>query len=281
MLKALDHIIVAVENLEETTKHWSLLLGTEPVWVGKHPEQGTSNQLFNFGDFYLELMSAHGTGGLADRVENFIAKNGEGLFGVSCASDDIEAEVKMWEAKGLTSIGLSAGEGVSSDNKKRGWKLAVPLIEQTQDLFIFAIEHSHGHNSLPPPAENPSDAVKNLDHIVITTNQADEVKNLLGETMGIRLALDQSKPEWNARLLFFRLDNHKTIEIAQFLKNPAVKTKFWGLSWQVDDIEAAHKRLSASGFNISQMRTGRKPATRVFTVRNAPSNVATLIIGKD
>ena len=40
----------------------------------------------------------------------------------------------------------------------------------------------------------------------------------------------------------------------------------------------AHARMSASGFDVSEMRTGRKPGTQVFTVRNNTLGAPTLIL---
>ena len=273
MSKSLDHIIVAVEALEPAAERWAALLGLEPVWRGSHPQQGTANVLFNFGDFYLELMAAVGSGGHAERVTNFIAKRGEGVFGASYSCASIEAAAKKLGAE------VVAGEGLSSDNRRREWKLAMPSLSNTEGLLLFAIEH------LSPPLPMPhfsKDSVQNLDHLVIMTSRVEEVKSLLADKVELRLALDHTRPDYGARQLFFRFDNHKTIEVAQPLKGGAVETAFWGLAWRVADIAKTHARLSASGaFNISEVRTGRKKGTKVFTVRDAPSAIPTLVIAKE
>jgi hypothetical protein len=53
----------------------------------------------------------------------------------------------------------------------------------------------------------------------------------------------------------------------------------WGLSWRVPDIAKAHARLRSAGVDLSDMRTGRRPHTRVFTVRSHTTGVATLVLG--
>jgi hypothetical protein len=58
----------------------------------------------------------------------------------------------------------------------------------------------------------------------------------------------------------------------------AAPDKLWGLSWRVKNAEAAHARLKTNGFDISEIRTGRKPGTRVFTVRNNTLGVPTLMV---
>jgi hypothetical protein len=72
------------------------------------------------------------------------------------------------------------------------------------------------------------------------------------------------------------------VEIAHSLKNadPAAADKAWGLSWRVNDIAAANARMAQAGFNVSDIRVGRKPGTKVFTLRDAPAGVPTLVIGR-
>ena len=54
--------------------------------------------------------------------------------------------------------------------------------------------------------------------------------------------------------------------------------KVWGLSWRVVDIEATRARLHAAGVDVSDIRDGRKPGTRVFTVKSGTCGVPTLVI---
>ena len=279
MLKALDHIIVAVDDLDSSALRWALMFGVQPVWEGVHPEHGTRNVLFNFGDFYLELMEAVGEGGHAERVRQFISKKGEGIFGVCCACDDIEAEAQAWRDGALGEVMVNNGEGVSTNKEKREWKLAIPSLDKTDGLFIFAIEHLSAPLRLSAPTSEGG--IKSLDHVVIMTSNVEDVKSLLADKMKIRLALDHVRDDYGARQLFFRFDNYKTIEVAAPLKGDGVKSQFWGLAWQVDDIDATHARLTKSGaFNLSEVRVGRKKGTKVFTIRDAPSAIPTLIIAK-
>ncbi|MGH6950206.1 MAG: hypothetical protein ACREH4_05005, partial [Vitreimonas sp.] len=56
------------------------------------------------------------------------------------------------------------------------------------------------------------------------------------------------------------------------------RDRLWGLSWRVADADAARARLAAAGANVSDVRAGLKPGTRVFTVRDRTCGVATLMI---
>jgi len=54
--------------------------------------------------------------------------------------------------------------------------------------------------------------------------------------------------------------------------------KLWGLSWRVADLEATRARLTAAGIDVTEMRSGRKPGTRVASVRSGTCGVHTLLL---
>ena len=68
MISSLDHIILAVDDLQDAEKNYKNILGIKPSWRGLHKELGTANVIFNFKNTYLELLSAEGEGVGADLV---------------------------------------------------------------------------------------------------------------------------------------------------------------------------------------------------------------------
>ncbi len=50
------------------------------------------------------------------------------------------------------------------------------------------------------------------------------------------------------------------------------------MCWRVADIDATRARLVEAGVDVSESRTGRKPGTRVMTVRNGTCGVPTLLV---
>jgi hypothetical protein len=52
----------------------------------------------------------------------------------------------------------------------------------------------------------------------------------------------------------------------------------WGLSWRVADIDATRARLAAAGLDVSEVRIGRKPGTRVVSVRDGTCGIHTLLV---
>ena len=79
--------------------------------------------------------------------------------------------------------------------------------------------------------------------------------------------------------MFFKI-GELVVEVAHQLKNEPNDDpdSLWGLTWRVPDVAAAHARIGET-FAVSEVREGRKPGTRVFTIKNAPAGVPTLIIG--
>ena len=60
--------------------------------------------------------------------------------------------------------------------------------------------------------------------------------------------------------------------------SPDPGDRLWGLSWRVRDADAARARLLAAGFDVSPVRKGRRPGTRVLTVRDGTHGVPTLFL---
>ncbi len=281
MLAALDHIILAVRDLDAAARGWQALLGRAPSWRGSHPGQGTANVLFRLDNMYLELMAATGSGALAGRLNRHLDDKGEGVYGLCFATGDIDAAARLFAKRGLAPLTPVGGEGRDDlSGAIRTWRLLFLPLKTTRGLFVFVIAHDGPPDTLPfrDPPGDPIAAVNALDHAVITTSDADALIALLGEKgLGLRLARDITRPRWGGRMMFFRL-NQTTIE-AVARTGSTDPDRFWGLAWRVPEIHAAHKRLAAHGFDISPVRKGRKDGTLTITLRDAPGDVPTLLIG--
>ena len=94
MIKSIDHILVAVEELDKAVEDYSLVFGFGPTWQGSHPSLGTKNALFPLENMYLELISKEDEGPLGEYIDEHIKKNGESVFGLALEADDIEKAKK-------------------------------------------------------------------------------------------------------------------------------------------------------------------------------------------
>ena len=276
MFTRLDHLIVAVRDLEEAENNYKKLFGFPPVWKGTHKDLGTSNSLFNFENTYFELLSASGNGVGADLVNKHLAQSGEGLMGMVFATEDINSARHSLVEKGFLVDEPSNGQGINnSDQQARNWKNLFLPPELTRGIFSFVIEHLD--ENLPQSKASNASSPYKLDHVVINTNDADGFIKIYKDAFNIRLALDKIIEHWNKRMLFFRL-NKTTIEVIEQKDDLSPNDKMWGLAWDVKDIEKAHERLTAEGVEVTPVQKGIKEQTLVATIKSHNHNVPTLLI---
>ena len=276
MISTLDHLIIAVKDLDQAEKNYKKILGTNPVWRGRHKSLGTANSIFNFKNTYLELLTSDGEGLGAELIKNLIQENGEGLAGIVFGVDDMLQTVQQLKQEGYQISDPAEGEGSDNEtNKVRKWENLFLPPELTRGLFSFIIQHRDGE--LPSYKEYAKDSINKLDHVVINTNNADSFIETYRDVFKIRLALDKTIEHWNSRMLFFRL-NKTTIEVVERSNNEKPKDTLWGLAWEVESIEDTHKRLVSEGVEVSDIKAGLKENTLVATVKSHTHNVPTLII---
>ena len=103
-LAGIDHIIVAVRDLERARADWTRL-GFAPTPRGRHVGQGTANYCIMFGRDYLELLGFVEPDEDSERLRGFLARR-EGPMRVAFAPSGSVEEV----AGAMTALGLHPGE---------------------------------------------------------------------------------------------------------------------------------------------------------------------------
>ncbi len=276
MISAVDHLIVAVTNLDEAEKNYKKIFGIDPVWKGEHKELGTTNAIFNFKNTYFELLSAEGNGLGADLVNTHITQNGDGLIGMVLGTEDIYSAERLLKEKGFSVTEPSEGSGKSFiNNEIRKWENMFLPPELSRGIFSFIIQHTHG--GLPKICNYDRASINKLDHVVINTNDADGFINIYKDIFNIRLALDKVIEHWKTRILFFRL-NKTTIEVVEQSHSGEGPDKLWGLAWAVESIKSAHERLTKEGIELTEIKQGLKENTLVTTIKSHTNNIPTLLI---
>lgn len=277
MIEKLDHLVIAVSDLDSAVESYTKLFGYGPSWRGVHEQLGTANALFPVENTYLELLASNGNEGAgAAMIKATLELNGEGLAGLVLGTSNIQDLKESLLESGVELQDLALGEGVDSDQGlKRTWKNLFLPFSLTRGMFAFIIQHESGE--LPSVHGRSSSTINKLDHVVVNTNDPEGFKSLYGDTFGIRLALDQTVEKWGGRMLFFRL-NHTTIEVIGKPDEDDPTDKLWGLAWSVEDLKATHQRLVKEGLEISEVKAGRKENTLVCSVKSDTCNVPTLLI---
>jgi len=85
-----DHIAIAVKNLEDAVKVYSTLFGKNPDHYEEVEEQKVKTAIFYLGDVRIELLEPTSDD---SPIAKFLAKRGEGLHHVSYKVDDIKSKL--------------------------------------------------------------------------------------------------------------------------------------------------------------------------------------------
>ena len=276
MISSIDHLIIAVRDINDAEENYRKIFGMEPVWKGEHKALGTANVIFNFKNTYFELLSANGDGLGAALVNGAIEEQGDGLIGVVFGTNNIEESFSTLKKSGYLVTEPTEGEGIDNKTQKiRKWKNLFLPPELTRGIFSFIIEHSEGE--LPSLNKYPKATINKLDHLVINTNDANGFINIYKDIFNIRLALDKVIEHWKSRMLFFRV-NKTTIEVIERKNEDDSQDSLWGLAWEVESIEEAYKRLISEGVDVTPIKEGLKENTLVATIKSHTHNVPTLLI---
>ena len=276
MISSIDHLIIAVKDINDAEENYRKIFGMEPVWKGEHKALGTANVIFNFKNTYCELLSANGDGLGAALVNGAIEEQGDGLIGVVYGTNNIEESFSTLKKSGYLVTEPTEGEGIDNKTQKiRKWKNLFLPPELTRGLFSFIIEHSEGE--LPSLNKYSKATINKLDHLVINTNDANGFINIYKDVFNIRLALDKVIEHWKSRMLFFRV-NKTTIEVIERKNEDDSLDSLWGLAWEVESIEEAYKRLISEGVDVTPIKEGLKENTLVATIKSHTHNVPTLLI---
>lgn len=194
----------------------------------------------------------------------------EGLTMLGFATTDLDKSHRLLKRRGLPVT--SQGDGRAIDIAR----------EATHGTGICLLQrHADAPAPSSPAGEPELDAiVAGLDHVVVRSPNPERAVALYAGRLGLSLRLDRSEPTWGARLLFFRCGD-LIVEVAHDLKAGVSDgpDRLWGLSWRVPDALKAHARLRGSGVEVSEVRAGRRPRTKVFTVKSHTASVPTLMIG--
>lgn len=86
MLTDVDHVGVAVSDLEAAVEHYRRAFGVEPAHRETVEDQGVEEVLFKVGTSYIQLLAATGPD---TPVGKFLAKRGEGVHHIGYRVGDI------------------------------------------------------------------------------------------------------------------------------------------------------------------------------------------------
>jgi methylmalonyl-CoA/ethylmalonyl-CoA epimerase len=111
-MKQIDHIGIAVSDLEKAVETYEALLNTECYKREKVESEKVDTAFFRTGESKVELLGATDPGSV---IHTFIEKRGEGIHHIAFEVDDIVAEMKRLSDAGYRL--LNEKPKVGADNK--------------------------------------------------------------------------------------------------------------------------------------------------------------------
>lgn len=101
VLTDIDHVGLAVGDLDAAVEHYRRTLGMEPAHREVVQSQGVEEVLFLVGTSYIQLVGALGP---ETPVGRFLAKRGPGLHHVGLRVDDVAATLEKLKSEGVPLI---------------------------------------------------------------------------------------------------------------------------------------------------------------------------------
>jgi catechol 2,3-dioxygenase-like lactoylglutathione lyase family enzyme len=274
MITGLDHAVVVVRDIEAGIAAYQALFARAPAWRAE--ADGVATALFTLDNTTLELMAPSGDTDSAVRIRAVFDAQGEGLASICFRTGDLARMHRRLERLALkpSPIGEAQSRDIGSGATLQ-WKRTRTETEATRGVRLFFLERVMERPVSPATAAAP---ITGMDHVVVATGDPERAAALYGARLGLDMALDRSHPDWG-RLMFFHCGD-LIVEVAHHPGSKLDPARDWlrGLCWRVENADATRDRLMSAGIDVSEVRNGRKPGTRVMTVRSGTCSVPTLLV---
>jgi methylmalonyl-CoA/ethylmalonyl-CoA epimerase len=111
-MKKIEHIGIAVKNIEESNALFTKLLGVAPYKMEEVLSEGVLTSFFQVGENKIELLEATNPD---SPIAKFLEKKGEGIHHIAFDVTDIYAEMQRLENEGFILLNPAPKRG--ADNK--------------------------------------------------------------------------------------------------------------------------------------------------------------------
>lgn len=111
-MNKIEHIGIAVSNLEEAIQTYTELLNTPCYKTEEVTSEGVKTAFFKIGDSKIELLEATNE---ESPIAKFIAKKGQGIHHIAFDVTDIEASMSTYKENGFQLLNETPKHG--ADNK--------------------------------------------------------------------------------------------------------------------------------------------------------------------
>lgn len=108
MIKGINHIGIAVKNLEESMKKFQTIFSVDTFHQETVEEQKVRVASFNLNGILIELTAATDD---SSPIAKFIEKRGEGIHHIAFESDEIQSDLTKLSNDGIELINKTPADG--------------------------------------------------------------------------------------------------------------------------------------------------------------------------
>ncbi len=256
-------MVLICADFDRAINAYQTILAVEPTCTVDETAQ-ISMARFQLGNTALEIISPLNLKPNHRIIELLDGREAK-LTSLAFSTDDFQADHHLFARRGLNPSEITPNQSFRLDDTAcYGVKTFIVRVDAKAQI-----------------SQADAGAVSGLDHIVINTPNPTRAIAHYGGKLGLGLRLDRTIKALKTRFLFFKTGG-VILELIHRLDQgdtePNELDNIWGLTWAVDNLEAAHARLLQHGLALSEIRKGRKPGSRVFTVKDGTLGIPTLFI---
>lgn len=111
-MEKLEHIGIAVKNIDQANKLFSALLGREHYKIEEVESEGVRTSFFDISGLKIELLQATRED---SPIARFIEKKGEGIHHLAFQVSNLKKSIEDYESKGFETVNKIPKQG--ADNK--------------------------------------------------------------------------------------------------------------------------------------------------------------------
>ena len=111
-MKKIEHIGIAVSDIEKSNKVFEKIFGKENYKSEKVESEGVVTSFFQIGENKIELVSATN---YDSPIHKYLSKNREGMHHIAFDVEDISSEIQRLKKEGIRLLNESPKKG--ADNK--------------------------------------------------------------------------------------------------------------------------------------------------------------------
>lgn len=248
MILGIDHILIAVKDLELATEVYEQL-GFQVLQGGEHPKMGTHNALVPLADgTYLELIGVWDEA-LAQQFSHPVLdalKSENRLAAFALASDDLDADVAAIRARGFEIGDPREGERQRPDGARVAWRSAHPA----DSRFPFILQDvTPRETRIPAPTEGIGQTLRFGDVNVGVTDLAraqDAYEKLLGvagEDGWFELA--------RGAIILKDVDTERVLQLVLEADNPLEIVQ----TWQDENVPFEQEIIGGMGITLEPVNT--------------------------